>query len=327
MCLPAVHGSGRRGSAVPARRMGARVLALRDRLLRGGDLVERAAEMHSARARDLRRAPGDRTVEGPVELEDTRAVAEAPKACGIAVWQAVAGQLEHLARGHVEQGRGRACELVERLHPSPRLDLAADRTQVRGERVGQALRAAAGDGPADPVRAQRQHDSEGCAGRGPQREHRMGAAPAQQGARSLALEAPTAPVRSPIAARLRRSAPVPADDGAGAAGRGSRAGAGRHCGRADRTAGGRPAHPDRVPAPSPPRSAPGPPPCRRREGAPAAHRGAPARGRAGPVAGCPGRAKRARGNARWSRCRARSREVSAPPSGSRRPRSPSPRQG
>src|SRR5688572_11521949 len=114
-----------------------------DRLLRGDDLVEHAAKMHSPRARDLRRAPGNRAGEGPVELEDTRAVAVAPKACGVAARQAGTGQLQHLVRRYVEQDHGRACELVERLHPSTRVDLATERTQMRGERICHSLRAAA----------------------------------------------------------------------------------------------------------------------------------------------------------------------------------------
>ena len=105
----------------------ARMLALRNRLLGGGDLVESAAEMHGAGAGNLRRAPRDRAVEGPVELEDTWPVAVASEPSRVPVGQAVAGQPQELTRGHVEQRGAGVCDLVERLHPSAGMDLAATR--------------------------------------------------------------------------------------------------------------------------------------------------------------------------------------------------------
>ena len=57
------------------------------------------------------------------------------------------------------------------------------------ERLRQPLRAAARDRPADGMRAHHQHDAEGGANGRSQRQHRVGAAPGQQRAGALALEA------------------------------------------------------------------------------------------------------------------------------------------
>ena len=194
----------------------------RDRVLRGGDLVERAADVHGGgRATCRGLSPRDRP-EGPVELEDARPVAVAREPSRVPAGQARAGQPQQLTRGHVEQrGRG-ARELVEGLDPASRFDPAAQRAQLGRERVGQSLGAALSDGPADPVRAQREHDSEGRAGRAAQRQHRV----AQQPASSARARSPSKRERaSPVAERraLGRSAPSAADGGAAAAGRGSRA--------------------------------------------------------------------------------------------------------
>ena len=159
-------------------------------LLGLGDLVERGAQVHGARARDLGCGPGDRAVERPVELEHPRAVAKAAQSAPVEVRQARARQADELARGDVEQHRLRAAvrQLVERVDPPPRLQDAAQRAQVGRERLGQALRAAARHRPPDRVRGQRQHETEGGTDRRPQRQHRVGAAACEQSPGTLALE-------------------------------------------------------------------------------------------------------------------------------------------
>ena len=229
MCLPV----GRAGRVEEARlheqdeRAGG-MLALRGRLLRGGDLVERAAEVHGARARDLRRAPGDRPVERPVELEDARPVAVAREPPRVPVRQARRRPASAAGAGSRRAAWRRRLRARRATPPISRLDLAAERTQVGRERVGQALRAAAGDGPADPVRAQREDDAEGRAGRARSESIEWAAAAAQEGARALALEARAREPRRRAECAQRRSARAPADGAAGAAGRGSRASARRH---------------------------------------------------------------------------------------------------
>src|SRR5215210_556668 len=144
------------------------MLAPHHGLLRGGDLVERAADVHCACPNDLGGAPWDRAVECPVELEDARAVAVAAEPPGVPVGQTWAGQPTQLTGGHVEQRGPGVQELVEGLDPVTHLDPAAERAQLGCERVSQPLRTAADHGPANPVRADCENDSEGRAGRAAQ---------------------------------------------------------------------------------------------------------------------------------------------------------------
>src|SRR5207247_680803 len=51
-----------------------------------GDLLQRAADVHGRRARTLGRAPGNRTVERPVDFEESRSVSKSL-------------QLSHVLRG------------------------------------------------------------------------------------------------------------------------------------------------------------------------------------------------------------------------------------
>ena len=85
--------------------------------------------------RALGRPPRDRPVERPVELEHAGPVAEPLEPAPVARRQPVAGEGDELLRRHVEQHPVGAVELVERDDPAPRLDLAAERPEVRGERV------------------------------------------------------------------------------------------------------------------------------------------------------------------------------------------------
>src|SRR6516165_1455351 len=105
------------------------------RLLRGCDLLQGAAEVHGAGAGDLWSGPGDRAIERPVQLEDTGPIAVAGKLPRIARRQMATRKPQQLAWGHIEQGHAETRQLVDRLHPSPGLDLAAGRTQMRRERV------------------------------------------------------------------------------------------------------------------------------------------------------------------------------------------------
>jgi hypothetical protein len=158
-------------------------------LLRGGDLLEGPAEVHRAGAADLGCTPWDRPVERPVELEDPRPVAVATEPAGVSRRQPIAGELHQLPRGHVEQRRAIAVELLERFDPPPGLDPAPERSEVVGQGVRQALGAATGDRPADPVGAEHEHHPERRPGRGAKRQHRVRAAPGQQCAGPLPLEA------------------------------------------------------------------------------------------------------------------------------------------
>ena len=105
--------------------------------------------------------PRHRPVERPVELEHARPVA------GSAAAGAVRGGSRSPARPRIcrgvtsRRGRARRRELVERAdHAAPGLDLAAERAEVRRERVGDRLGAATRERPADRVREQAEDEPE-----------------------------------------------------------------------------------------------------------------------------------------------------------------------
>ncbi len=203
--------------------------------------------------------------------------------------------------------------------------LAAERAQVRDERVRQALRSAPRDGPADAVGAQREHDPERGAGRARRSES---IECAQHPARSARARSPSKRDRASAAADRRALRAEPrqhermprraqrAEDlleqlvGPGeqrveqAAVRvGVRSQTARRLGR---------------------RTARASPPSRRRADERAAPPGGRARARAR-ASGSELRNGDASGqrSAPWSRCRARTRAASAPRSGTRRPPCPS----
>src|SRR6185437_14045776 len=112
--------------------------------------------------------------------------------------KAIAREPQQPARGHVEQDGTRRVELGERADPMPRLDLAAEGTEVRGERVGDLLRATARERPAAVVAEEPEHEPERGAGRSPERQDRMGGEPGEEAAGLLAAE------REPCERRCRK---------------------------------------------------------------------------------------------------------------------------
>ena len=81
------------------------------------------------------------------------------------------------------------------------LDLAAERAQVRGERVRDSLRAAARERPADGMAEQPEHEAEGRARRAVEPQHRVGREAREEAARLLAAKG------HPGERRRRRSGP------------------------------------------------------------------------------------------------------------------------
>ena len=189
------------------------------------------------------------------------------------------------------------------------------------ERVGEALRAAARHRPADPVRAQREHEAERRAGRAAQRQHRVGGS-SRRAARARARpRSASGPARWPSGGR---SAPKRAISSGWRGGPQRAEQLAHQSSSASRTSGsnsaGRPARPGRGRG-------------RRLDRALEHHRGAVVermgQRRVGVhqleavvarAAGCSGTARRAPARGPSSRRRARSRAGSAPRSGSRRRR-------
>ena len=89
------------------------------------DLVERAAEMDRAGALAPFGLPGDGTVEREVHLEDARSVAVALEGAAVAFGKVLAGDVEELARRHVEEYGAGPRHVVDRTDRRVRVDFAA----------------------------------------------------------------------------------------------------------------------------------------------------------------------------------------------------------
>jgi hypothetical protein len=98
------------------------------------------------------------------------------------------GDVEELTRRNVEEDRPGLRHLLHRADPDAGEDLTPQREQVGGERVGYALGAAFGQGPAEGVpQGAEDHPEEGAR---PllQRQERVGRVAGEEAARLLALK-------------------------------------------------------------------------------------------------------------------------------------------
>src|SRR6266850_2550407 len=152
------------------------------------DLIERAAEVHRACTEALLRAPRDRPVDGVIELEDARPVAERTEPGAIAIGQARTGDLIELSRRHVAEVGARGTELIEGAHAAAGLDRPAERAQSRGERVSDALRSAPRERPVRHVGGHREHQRERRGERRVEWQHRVRREAGEKSARALAAE-------------------------------------------------------------------------------------------------------------------------------------------
>ena len=89
----------------------------------------------------------------------------------IQVGETVSAQREQAARRDVEENRPRVAELSERFDPVSGHDFAAERAQIRGERIRDPLRAAARKRPADRMRKQPQREPKRSARRPVEPKH------------------------------------------------------------------------------------------------------------------------------------------------------------
>ena len=97
-----------------------RMLAAPDGGLGGGDLVERAADVHGRGLEAARIAPRDRPVERPVELEDAGAVAIAAQAAHVACRQDRLADVGELRRDWCRTGRRAPAEGRRAAHAHAR---------------------------------------------------------------------------------------------------------------------------------------------------------------------------------------------------------------
>src|SRR5207253_2950463 len=141
---------------------------LPDRALVVRDLFGGSADVYGQRARALLGAPRDRTVQRPIDLEHTGAVAEALQLAHVARRQGITRDRGELARRDIEDDGAQRREIAHRRHTPSGLDRAAEADEVVGHGAGDRLRAAAHARPADRMGRYR-HGDAGRGGAGPAR--------------------------------------------------------------------------------------------------------------------------------------------------------------
>ena len=162
--------------------------------------------MDGAGAAALRCRPRHGAVEGVVELERGGPVAEAPQCAQVAPRQFVPRRRAAIWRGVRSSSTARTPRTsAERADLAAGLDLAAQRAQERGHRIGDGLRAAGGDRPADAVAEHHQREPEARRGRGAERAHRVRGVAGQQGAGARAREARAGEARGRAQSRAREA--------------------------------------------------------------------------------------------------------------------------
>jgi hypothetical protein len=153
-----------------------------------GDLIQRAAQVDGAGPQAFGRPPRRRPVERVVHFENAGTVAVAAELAPVGRGQTIAGDALQLARRDIEEGGGCRRQIVHPADPLPGDDLAAQAAQVRGQTVGDPLRAAAGHGPTDRVRQHAQNETERGGRRPFERHDRMRSHACEYGAGALAAE-------------------------------------------------------------------------------------------------------------------------------------------
>ena len=152
------------------------------------DLRERAAEVNGRGTPRPVRGPGNRPVERPVHFEDAGAVAEPFEAPSIPVRQPIAGDRGDLTRGQVQQDCPCSGQRTQIIDPVSGHDLAAQRPQLRRQRIRDGPGTAAGHRPAMGMRDHAEDKAEGGRQRPFERYHRVGRDPAEQGTRGVITE-------------------------------------------------------------------------------------------------------------------------------------------
>src|SRR3990172_3530698 len=153
-----------------------------------GDLRQGASDVTRAGSPARLCLPRDRAVERKVDLECSRAVAVSRQLTLVSTREALACDADDLTWGHIEQEGASRGEVVEGLDRSARDYLAAERAQVGGERIGDALGAPAGDRPSQSVPGS-PHDKPERSGEGLlQGQDRVCCQPREQGSGAFPFE-------------------------------------------------------------------------------------------------------------------------------------------
>ena len=125
-----------------------RVLPVPGGAFRGFYLFETASEMHRGALRALGVSPGDGSIERPVDLEHTGAIAEAAQTALVLIRKALSRDSNHLAGSQVEEHGTRRRQALNGVHWRIDLNGSAERQDVGGERARDPLRATARNRPA-----------------------------------------------------------------------------------------------------------------------------------------------------------------------------------
>src|SRR5438067_2210608 len=168
-----------------------RMLAAPDGRLRRRDLVEGPAEVDGRRLEAAWIPPGDRPVERPVDLEGAGAVAIAPEAAHVARGKGRFPDVGELRRTGVEQDDTRRRDVGEGTDVPVRLDPAAERPEIRRERLADRSRAAGRNGPFRDVRGEGEDHRDRRGERPLERQDRMRREPREQRARAIAAKTGT----------------------------------------------------------------------------------------------------------------------------------------
>ena len=108
--------------------------------------------------------PGDGLAEGEVELENARAGAELGEFVDVGGREGWAGDADECGDAGVEERAVGGWEVGEVLDLGVEDDAAAEGVEIAGERVGDGLAAACGDGPACSVAGGGEDEASGGAG-------------------------------------------------------------------------------------------------------------------------------------------------------------------
>ena len=165
------------------------VPALPRRRLGGGDLVERAADVHRCRPRRRRITPRHRRGQGVVDLEGGGPVAEPPQPASIASGEAVAGEVGERMRADVGEHHPRRRQIGERGDRPVALDRAAVARQRSHEGVGDRLRATGGERPPGGVADGTEQHADAGGERSVERQHRVGGEAGEQRPCAVRVEA------------------------------------------------------------------------------------------------------------------------------------------
>src|SRR5258708_7629300 len=159
-----------------------------DGRLGGRDLLEGSADVHGARPRATGRFPGNRTVERPVDFEDSRAVAITLETPAVARRKSMARDGEYLTWREVEEYGLRGREVAHRTDRLPRFDLASQTFEVSGERARDGFGATAWEGPVASVTDEQQHESDRRRRQAIEGKKRVGGATGEESARRRSFE-------------------------------------------------------------------------------------------------------------------------------------------